>query len=159
MADPNYYDPNAYAQQQQQYYDPNAQQSQYTGYDNSTQAQAEYAYYQQQQHEAMMQQGGYEQTGAAEQADPAGAGAGTEGYDEGYAPPPPADASMLPAAPANFDENDIADSRPSLSANLNFEEPESEKNLVRDAEGRLKACSFAKLIGILTGAKDTGMFV
>lgn len=163
MADQGYgYDPNAYAQGGYAV-DPSQQQQQYQGYGDSAQAQAEYAAYyqqqqqQQQQHMQQMSQGGYEQQGYTG-ADPAGTGAGAEAYEEGYAPPPPADESLLPAAPANFDENDTADSRPSISANLNFEEPDTEKNLVRDAEGRLKACSFAKLIGILTAAKDTGSF-
>lgn len=56
-------------------------------------------------------------------------------------------------------DQDAAEDTPrqSLTATLNFEEPDNEKNIVRDSDGRPKAVSFAKLITLLTHPKEPGM--
>jgi len=79
-----------------------------------------------------------------------GAGAGYEGH----APPPPSEEGMAPPPPPDFDENETEDRRQTDLSNYDFTEGDSEKNFIKDAEGRLKACSFGKLISLLTAAKD-----
>jgi len=70
------------------------------------------------------------------------------------APPPPSDEGMAPPPPPDFDENETEVRRQTDLSNYDFSEPDSEKNFIRDSEGRLKACTFGKLIGLLTAANN-----
>jgi hypothetical protein len=75
--------------------------------------------------------------------------------DYGAVPAPPAEDSMLPPPPPDFDDSP-EEQQPSITTSLNFDEPDGPSNMLKDNEGRLKACSFAKLISLLTAAKDNG---
>lgn len=101
------------------------------------------------------QTGGYQDPNQYAQQMPAGTG--EEEGEYMYADAPDAYPDRRPDL---VDQEGAEESpRPSLAAVLNFDEPDNEKNLIRDADGRPKAVSFAKLIGLITHAKEPGMFL
>jgi hypothetical protein len=153
-ADPNAY---YYQQQTQQTQGQQTQQPTYgaqnygtqpAGSDNiSSQSYDSASYYQGASQDANQ----YSQQGAG-----VAAGQTEEEAEYSYSDAP----NAYPDARPDLVDQDAPDeaSRPSLAASLNFDENDNEKNLIRDAEGRPKAASFAKLISLITHPKEPGMF-